>query len=110
MDHLYKQKEVSGAFATHVWIASGIFLYVTSESAPLWWAFLFVLGGMFIAAAVFGVAFYLLQRGITKALVLVVKRPSLRAATAIYSLGLMLMAVEAVVIYLAARWTFQLIT
>jgi hypothetical protein len=66
--------------------------------------------GMFAAATIFGVGFYVLQRGIGKALVKVVKTPAPSVATAIRAIGLVLLIIETVIIYVAASWVFHAIT
>jgi hypothetical protein len=112
MDPYETQKETAGIWATIVWLASGLFLYMTTEGASLlsWSALLFFLVGMFAAAVIFGVAFYLLQRGVAKAVVKMVKAPSSGTATVISASGLALLVVETVIIYLTARWVLQAIT
>jgi hypothetical protein len=56
-----KAKEGMGAFATFVWIGSGIYLYATAEGVTFfsWSALAFFVVGMFVAAALFGLAIYL---------------------------------------------------
>ena len=112
MDMYEQQKETAGGWATGVWLVSGLLLYATTEGVSLfsWSALLFFVVGMFAAAIVFGVGFYLLQRGVAKALLLIVKTPTPGTATMIKSIGWGLLAVETVIIYLTARWIFQQIT
>ena len=94
-----------------VWIGSGLFLYLTTKDASLlsWSALVFFVVGMFAAATIFGVGFYLLQRAIGKALV-IVKTPTPSVATAIRAIGLVLLIIETVIIYVAASWVFHAIT
>lgn len=108
-DSYDRQKEQAGSWATIVWIASGLFLYLTSESASLfsWSAVIFFVVGMFAAAIVFGIAFYLIQRGIAKLLLTLIKEPTPRVASIISSIGWVLLAIETVVIYLVASWVFR---
>ena len=60
---------------------------------------------MFAAALVFGIAFYLLQRGIAKALLKVEPTPAV--ATAVRFIGWLLLVIETVIIYLTASWVFH---
>jgi len=101
------QKEAAGKLATIVWIASGIFLYITTESAKLWPTLIFVFVGMLVAALVFGEAHHLLQRGIAKLLMLFIKEPTTHVAIRVQSFGFVVMATETVIIYLVASWAFQ---
>jgi hypothetical protein len=112
MDPYEWQNKTAGTWATMVWIGSGLFLYLTTKDASLlsWSALVFFVVGMFAAATIFGVGFYLLQRGIGKALVKVVKTPTPSVATAIRAIGLVLLIIETVIIYVAASWVFHAIT
>jgi hypothetical protein len=109
MDPYEWQNKTAGTWATVVWIGSGLFLYLTTKDASLlsWSALVFFVVGMFAAATIFGVGFYLLQRGIGKALVKVVKTPT---PTAIRAIGLVLLIIETVIIYVTARRVFHAIT
>jgi len=112
MDPYEWQNKTAGTWATMVWIGSGLFLYLTTKDASLlsWSALVFFVVGMFAAATIFGVGFYLLQLGIGKALVKVVKTPTQSVATAIRAIGLVLLIIETVIIYVAASWVFHTIT
>ena len=112
MDPYEWQNKTAGTWATMVWIGSGLFLYLTTKDASLlsWSALVFFVVGMFAAATIFGVGFYLLQLGIGKALVKVVKTPTPSVATAIRAIGLVLLIIETVIIYVAASWVFHTIT
>ena len=112
MDPYEWQNKTAGTWATVVWIGSGLFLYLTTKDASLlsWSALVFFVVGMFAAATIFGVGFYLLQLGIGKALVKVVKTPTPSVATAIRAIGLVLLIIETVIIYVAASWVFHAIT
>ena len=101
------QKEAAGKWATIVWIASGIFLFITTGSAKLWPTLIFVFVGMFVVALVFGEAHYLLQRGIAKLLMLFIKEPTTHVAIRVQSLGFVVMAIETVIIYLVASLAFH---
>ena len=112
MDPYEWQNKTAGTWATMVWIGSGLFLYLTTKDASLlsWSALVFFVVGMFAAATIFGVGFYLLQLGIGKALVKVVKTPTPSVATAIRAIGLVLLIIETVIIYVAASWVYHAIT
>ena len=112
MDPYEWQNKTAGTWATMVWIGSGLFLYLTTKDASLlsWSALVFFVVGMFAAATIFGVGFYLLQLGIGKALVKVVKTPTPSVATAVRAIGLVLLIIETVIIYVAASWVFHTIT
>jgi hypothetical protein len=69
----------------------------------------FFVVGMFIAELLFGIIFYGLQRGLAKALVRVVSGPSPGVAAGISGLGVVLMIVQVVVVYLAAREVFRVL-
>jgi hypothetical protein len=111
MDPYEWQNKTAGTWATMVWIGSGLFLYLTTKDASLlsWSALVFFVVGMFAAATIFGVGFYLLQRAIGKALV-IVKTPTPSVATAIRAIGLVLLIIETVIVYVAASWVFHAIT
>src|SRR5712691_12158709 len=80
-----KQKETHGGWATFAWIGSGLYLFATTEGAHFlsWQAAVFFLVGTFVAALGFGIAAYLLQRGLAKILVSVYTSPSAGVATVI---------------------------
>ena len=100
------QKEAAGKWATIVWIASGVFLYITTENAKLGPMRIFIFVGMFVAALV-EEAHCLLQRGIAKLLVLFIKEPTTHVAIRVQSLGFVVMAIETVIIYLVASLAFH---
>jgi hypothetical protein len=64
---------------------------------------------MFVAAALFGNLSYATVRGVTHALVStkIITAPTRRAAIALTVTGYVLFALEAVAIYLIARWTLR---
>lgn len=110
MDDFYdKQKEVHGKWATFVWIGSGVYLFATVDAASLlsWQAAVYFVVGMFAAALAFGAIAYLLQRILAMSLAKIVRGPSRGAASAITMIGLVFSAVEAVVIFLVARWIVE---
>ena len=104
-----KQKETSGAVATFAWIGSGLYLYLTTPGASLfsWWALVFFMVGMFVAATVFGIAIYAIQRAIVKYLLFFIRVPTRGAAMGISALGWMLLVAEVVVIFFSASWVFH---
>jgi hypothetical protein len=107
LDELYdKQKEARGRWAAFAWIASGVYLFATVEGARFlsWQAAVFFIVGMFAAAVVFGLAAYLIQRGIAKVLVRAIGEPTARTATFVRVIGLMLHFLETVAVFLIARW------
>ena len=107
----YRQRENHGALATFCWIGSGLYLYLTTEGASFfsWSALGFFLVGMFAAAIVFGAAGYLLQRGVAKLLVRVVDSPTPATVSFVTAVGWLIMAVEMLAVFLAARWVFGLL-
>jgi hypothetical protein len=104
-----QQKETHGKFATFVWIASGIYLFASSDEISLisWQAAIFIFVGMFFAALVFGILGYVIQRGIAKILIRTTSGPPTgAAASAIGILGLILMLLEALMIFYSAGVVF----
>jgi hypothetical protein len=65
---------------------------------------------MFVAGALFGNLSYVTVRGMTHALVVtkIVTAPTRRAQIALTATGYVLFALEAVLIYLVARWTVRM--
>lgn len=106
-----KQKEEAGKFATFVWIASGLYLYISSETASLfsWSAVSFFFIGMFVAALFFGIVFYLLQRLTAKILMKIIPESITlnKQALMIKSIGVIIMLVEIIVIFMTAQWAFH---
>ena len=105
-----RQKERHGKWATFAWMGSGVYLFAVNPQAHFlsWQAALFFIVGMFAAAVVFGLAAYVIQRGVAKLLVTLVRQPSAGTAATVSAMvstiGLMLFAIDAVVIFLIARW------
>lgn len=105
-------KEVHGKWgmgiwwATTIWLGCGVYLFATVDAASFlsWQAPVYFVVGMFVAALVFGAAAYLLQRGVAKILARMESGPSSGTVTAIKFIGLVLFAVEFVVIFFVARW------
>lgn len=105
-------KSSHGTFAAIVWIVAGTLLYNTEPEVRLisWQTPVYFLIGMFVAAALFGNLSYAAVRGVTHALVSakIVTAPTRRAAIGLTVTGYILFALEAVLIYVIARWTVRL--
>lgn len=112
-DHLYdKQKETAGAFATFVWLISGIYLFISSPAARLFSlsALIFLVVGMFVAAVIFGMGLYAVQRLLAKGFMRMMPgSPTAGKAAFVQAFGLLLMAAEAVLIFMVASWIFGII-
>jgi hypothetical protein len=104
-------KSSHGTFAAIVWIVAGALLYNSEPEVRLisWQTPVYFVLGMFIAAALFGNLSYAAVRGVTHALVSakIVTAPTRRAAIGLTVAGYVLFALEAVLIYLIARWTVR---
>ena len=106
MDDVFvRQRQAHGSWATIMWLVSGVLLFATHGSASFlsWQALVYFLPGMFAAALVFGMLGFSLQIAIMRALSRLGagNAPSRALVT---GLGYGLMALEALVIYLAAQW------
>ncbi len=108
-DFSEREKEAHGRWTTIAWIGSGIYLFATTDGARFlsWQAAAFFIVGMFVAAVVFGLAAYLLQRGVAKVLVRIVTAPSASFATTVRAIGVALFVVETVIVFFVARWIVQ---
>jgi uncharacterized membrane protein YbhN (UPF0104 family) len=99
------------SFAAIVWIIAGALLYNTEPETRLfsWQTPVYFMLGMFVAAALFGNLSYATVRGVTHALVStkIVTKPTRRAAIGLAVTGYILFALEAVMIYLIARWLLR---
>lgn len=107
MDDFYdSQRAKAGKYATFLWLGIGVYHFATSDVASFlsWQAAVYFIGGMFIVALIFGGIFYLLQRGITKLLLKIITTPSPAMAPVIMSIGVVLMAIEAVLIFIISGW------
>lgn len=105
-----KQKEVGGGFATYAWIGFGLWHFLRDGGLASLFsikALIFFGVGMFVAAFVFGGLFYLLQRGLTKGLMLFIRAPSSGAATFVGVLGIALTIIELVLIFWVGKWTYE---
>lgn len=104
-------KSSHGTFAAIVWIVVGALLYNSEPETRLvsWQTPVYFVVGMFAAAALFGNLSYAAVRGVSRALVSakIITAPTRRAAIGLTVTGYILFALEAVVIYLIARWTVR---
>jgi hypothetical protein len=100
-----KQKAEHGRNATFLWIAIGVFVFQTEPTARLWsWkAAAFFTVGLFSAAIVFGAIGYGIQRLVAK----VLARRQL-SVPRVGTIGLLLLMLDAVIVYFAARWAVRL--
>jgi hypothetical protein len=105
-------KSSHGTFAAIVWIVAGTLLYNSEPQARLfsWQTPVYFVLGMFVAGALFGNLSYATVRGMMHALVVtkIVTAPTRRAQIALTVTGYVLFALEAVLIYLVARWTVRM--
>jgi hypothetical protein len=101
-----------GTFAAIVWIVAGCLLYNSEPETRLvaWQTPVYFLLGMFVAGGLFGNFSYAAVRGMTHALVTmkIVTAPTRRAQIGLTVTGYILFALEAVLIYVVARWTVRL--
>jgi hypothetical protein len=101
-----------GTFAAIVWIVAGTLLYNSEPEARVfsWQTPVYFVLGMFIAGALFGNLSYMTVRGMTHALVVtkIVTAPTRRAQIGLTVTGYILFALEAVLIYMVARWTVRM--
>jgi len=103
-----KQKKDAGSFAAMVWIVSGVYIVWAYDEVQLlsMASAIFFIIGMFVAALLFGGLVFMLQRLLAKLLSAFVRpdRPVLVALTGL--LAIILLLVETIAIYFAAKWTF----
>jgi hypothetical protein len=101
-------KEIGSAavFAQGVWVAVGLYLYLMTPGSSLLSgsAGVFFIGGIFVAPALFGTAFYGLRRALATVLPVPAGTPAARMAPIF---DWVLPVVEALVIFVAAGLTFQ---
>jgi len=104
-------KSSHGTYAAFVWIVAGALLYNIEPETRLfsWQTPVYFVVGMFAAGALFGNLSYATVRGVTHALVSmkIVTAPTRRAAIGLTATGCVLFALEAVLIYVIARWTVR---
>src|SRR5688500_3518490 len=95
-----RMQQASGAVAAIAWLVSGSYLSLTTPAVPFlsWAVFWYLLTGIFLAPFVFGLPVFVLQRRlVTRA----VMTPQTQTAA-----SLALLAVEAFLVFLAARLVF----
>jgi hypothetical protein len=104
-------KSSHGTFAAIVWTIAGTLLYNSEPETRLfsWQTPVYFVIGMFVAGALFGNLSYAAVRGVSHALISarIVTAPTRRAAIGLTVTSYILFALEAVVIYLTARWTVR---
>ena len=105
-------KSSHGTFAALVWIVAGALLFNSEPEVHVfsWQTPVYFVLGMFVAGALFGNLSYAAVRGMTHALVVtkIVTAPTRRAQIALTVTGYVLFALQAVLIYVVARWTVRL--
>ncbi len=105
-------KSSHGTFAAIVWIVAGTLLYNSEPEARLisWQTPVYFVVGMFVAGAIFGNLSYAAVKGMTHALVRarIVTARTRRAAIGLTVTGYVLFALEAILIYVIARWTVRM--
>jgi len=105
-------KSSHGNFAAIVWIVAGTLLFNSEPQARLfsWQTPVYFVLGMFAAGALFGNLSYMTVRGMTHALVVtkIVTAPTRRAQIGLTVTGYVLFALEAILIYMVARWTVRM--
>jgi hypothetical protein len=104
-------KSSHGTFAAIVWIVAGALLYNSEPETRLisWQTPVYFVLGMFVAGALFGNLSYATVRGVSHALVSarIITARTRRAAIGLTVTGCILFALEAVMIYLIARWLLR---
>jgi hypothetical protein len=104
-------KSSHGTFAAIVWIIAGALLYNSEPETRLisWQTPVYFVLGMFVAGALFGNLSYAAMRGIGHVLMAtrIVTERTRRAAIGLTVTGCILSAMEAVMIYLIARWLLR---
>ena len=101
----------NGTFAAVVWVIAGVMLYNSEPETRLisWQTPVYFVLGMFVAGALFGNLSYATVRGMARVLeaARIVTAPTRRAAIGLTVTGCVLSALEAVLIYLIARWLLR---
>ena len=101
-----KELGTATAFAQAAWMIAGLYFYLTTPGASLLTASAgaYFVGGLFVSAAIFGLAFHGLRRGIARLTPVPADGPSDRSSPVF---NWVLPIAEAVVIFAAAGWTFD---
>ncbi len=101
-----------GTVAAVIWIVAGALLYNSEPQARLfsWQTPVYFVLGMFVAGALFGNFFSAMVRGITHVLIVtkIVTGRTRRAQIGLTVTSYLLFALEALLIYLVARWTVRM--
>jgi hypothetical protein len=108
-DTLYDmQKEKWGMLATWWWVIAGVYFYVATPGYSLFSlrAVLFIVGGMFAAALVFGMLFYALQRATAVVLEKTLPVKAVLQGDVVPLFGWLLRFGQIAAVLLTARWLF----
>ena len=104
-------KSSHGTFAAIVWIVAGALLYNSEPETRLisWQTPVYFVLGMFVAGALFGNLSYATVHGVGHVLerARIITAPTRRAAIGLLVASYVLFALEAVMIYLIARWLLR---
>lgn len=101
-----KDLGTAAIFAQAVWVIAGVYFYLATPGAGLFTASAgaFFLGGLLVSAGIFGMAFYGLRRGLASAWPVPADAPAARPSTVF---NWVLPIAEALVIFVAAGWSFE---
>lgn len=101
-----KELGTAAIFAQAAWIVAGLYFYMTTPGASLLTASAgaYFIGGLFVSAAIFGLAFHGLRRGIASVSPALADGPTERSPPVF---TWVLPSIEAVVIFVAAGWAFE---
>lgn len=108
-DPYEKMKETDGAFAWLAWLGSCLYLFIfdgTHGSLLSFKGLVFIVGGSFFAATVFGVFFHYFKRFLSR-YVFRFAAPNLGVAAFVSIFGLAIALFEVFVIYSVASWGYQ---
>jgi hypothetical protein len=101
-----KELGTAAIFAQAAWIVAGLYFYLTTPGASVLTgsAGAYFVGGLLLSAAIFGLAFYGLRRGIASLSPVPADGPDERLSPVF---TWVLPTLEAIVIFVAAGWTFE---
>ena len=101
-----KELGTAAIFAQGAWVVAGLYFYLTTPGASLLTASAgaYFVGGLFVSAAIFGLGFHGLRRGIASVSP-VPEDGAAERSSPVFTW--VLPVVEAVVIFVAAGWTFE---
>ncbi len=106
------QKNASGGLASIAWLLSCAYLYFTAPNGTHLFSLFglgFVIIGMFVAAILIGIVFYIVQRIVGKIAILVGAKPNSTWRTILWLVGFALMAAQILATFILANWAFNLI-